>query len=121
MPSSNPKLWTKVDRYLADLLAPADDALTAAIEASHKAKLPAIDVPPLLGKFLALLIQVSGAKRVLEIGTLGGYSTTWMARAIPTNGKVITLELEPKHAEIARANLTRAGVIDRVDVRLGTR
>lgn len=119
MPSSNLKLWTQVDHYLADLLAPADDALTAAIEANHKAKLPAIDVPPLLGKFFALLIQISGTKRILEIGTLGGYSTTWMARAIPADGKVVTLELDPKHAEVARANLTRAGVIGRVDLRLG--
>ena len=119
MPETTSKLWTQVDHYLADLFAPVDDALTAALEANHKADLPAIDVPPLLGKFLALLIQISGAKRVLEIGTLGGYSTTWMARAIPADGKVITLELEPRHAEIARANITRAGVMDRVEIRLG--
>jgi predicted O-methyltransferase YrrM len=119
MPETKSKLWAQVDHYLADLFAPADDALAAALDANHKADLPAIDVPPLLGKFLALLIQISGTKRVLEIGTLGGYSTTWMARAIPADGKVITLELEQHHAEIARANLTRAGVIDHVEIRLG--
>lgn len=119
MPETTSKLWTQVDHYLADLFAPADDALTTALEANHKADLPAIDVPPLFGKFLTLLIQISGAKRVLEIGTLGGYSTIWLARAIPADGKVITLELEPRHAKIASANLTRAGVIGRVDLRLG--
>lgn len=119
MPETKSKLWTQVDHYLADLFAPADEALAAALEANHKADLPAIDVPPLLGKFLALLIQISGTKRVLEIGTLGGYSTIHLARAIPADGKVITLELDPHHAETARANLTRAGVIDRVEIRLG--
>ena len=113
------ELWKQVDGYLGSLLAPADDALTAALATNHEANLPAIDVPVQLGKFLALMIQISGSKRVLEIGTLGGYSTIWMARAIPAAGQVVTLELEPRHAEIARANLARAGVLDRVDLRVG--
>lgn len=113
------KIWAEVDRYLGDLLAPHDAGLAHAIQANQSAGLPSIDVPPLLGKFLDLTIRISGARRVLEIGTLGGYSTIWMARALPDGGKVITLELEPRHAEIARANFEAAGVSDRVEIRLG--
>jgi predicted O-methyltransferase YrrM len=114
------EVWTQVDRYLDDLLAPADEALTAALHSNTDAHLPAIDVPAQLGKFLGFLIQVSGARRVLEIGTLGGYSTIWMARAIPANGIVVTLEIDPHHADIARANLAFAGLLDRVEIRLGS-
>jgi predicted O-methyltransferase YrrM len=114
------KIWAQVDRYLDDLLAPADEALTAALHSNADANLPAIDVPPQLGKFLGFLIQVSGARRVLEIGTLGGYSTIWLARAVPVNGIVVTLELDSRHAEIARTNLAIAGVLDRVEVRVGS-
>ena len=114
-----PNTWTEVDRYFGDLLSPADEALKAALAANQKADLPAIDVTPLQGKFLDLLVRISGAKRVLELGTLGGYSTLWLARALPPDGRVISLELEPRHAEIARANLQRAGVLERVDVRVG--
>jgi predicted O-methyltransferase YrrM len=114
------EIWAQVDRYFDDLLAPADEALTAALQSNNDAHLPTIDVPAQLGKFLGFLIQISGARRVLEIGTLGGYSTIWMARAIPANGNVVTLELNPHHAEIARANLAHAGVLDRVDVRVGS-
>lgn len=113
------ELWKQVDDYLAGLLVPEDEALTAVVKANREANLPAIDVPPQLGKFLALLITISGAKRVLEIGTLGGYSTIWLARALPADGKVVTLELEPRHAEIARQNLERAGVSGRVEIRVG--
>jgi predicted O-methyltransferase YrrM len=113
------KIWADVDRYLGDRLAPHDAALTRALDANHESGLPAIDVPPLLGKFLEVMIRIAGARRVLEIGTLGGYSTIWMARALPPDGRVITLELEPKHAEIARANLEAAGVLDRVEIRVG--
>jgi predicted O-methyltransferase YrrM len=112
--------WTQVDNYLDDLLAPADEALTAALHSNAQANLPAIDVPAQLGKFLAFLIQVSGARRVLEIGTLGGYSTIWLARAVPTDGIVVTLELDPRHAEVARTNLAFAGVLDRVEIRVGS-
>ena len=112
------ELWTQVDGYLAGLLVPADSALNAAATANREASLPAIDVPPQFGKFLELLIRISGSKRVLEIGTLGGYSTIWLARAIPADGKVITLELEPRHAEIAHENLQRAGVLECVEIRV---
>jgi predicted O-methyltransferase YrrM len=113
------KIWAEVDNYLGSLLAPHDAALTRALDANHEAGLPSIDVPPLLGKFLDVMIRISGARRVLEIGTLGGYSTIWMARALPPVGQVVTLELEARHAEIARANLKAAGVLDRVEIRVG--
>jgi predicted O-methyltransferase YrrM len=113
------KLWTAVDRYFGDKLAPFDPALEAALAANRAADLPAIDVTPLQGKFLELLVRISGARRVLEIGTLGGYSTLWLARALPEDGRVVSLELEPRHAKIARANLENAGLSDRVDIRVG--
>jgi predicted O-methyltransferase YrrM len=113
------KIWTDVDRYFEDTLLPNDEALDAALRANRAAGLPSIDVTPLQGKFLELLVRISGARRVLEIGTLGGYSTIWLARAIPKDGRLITLELDSKHAEIARANLKRAELLDRVDLREG--
>ena len=112
-------LWASIDRYLGDLLAPSDEKLEAAVKANRKARLPAIDVSPLQGKFLQVLIQMTQAKRVLEIGTLGGYSTIWMARALPKRGRVISLEFNPRHAEVARANLHCAGLLNRVDIRVG--
>jgi predicted O-methyltransferase YrrM len=112
-------VWTKVDRYFGDLLAPADATLDAALKANQQAGLPQIDVTSLQGKFLDFLVRVSGAKRVLEIGTLGGYSTIWLARALPQGGRVVTLELDPHHARVARGNLQNAGVLDRVDLRVG--
>jgi predicted O-methyltransferase YrrM len=112
-------LWTSVDRYFGDLLAPSDEKLEAAVKANRKARLPAIDVSPLQGKFLQVLVHMTQAKRVLEIGTLGGYSTIWMARALPKGGRIISLEFSPRHAEIARANLHCAGLLRRVDIRVG--
>jgi predicted O-methyltransferase YrrM len=112
-------VWAKVDRYFGDLLVKPDAALDAAISANREADLPAIDVTPLQGKFLELIVRVSGAKRILEIGTLGGYSTIWLARALPAGGSVVSLELEPRHAKIARANLKRAGLAERVEIRVG--
>jgi predicted O-methyltransferase YrrM len=112
-------LWTSVDRYLGDLLAPSDDKLEAAVKANRKARLPAIDVSPLQGKFLQVLVHMAQARRVLEIGTLGGYSTIWMARALPRGGRITSLEFSPRHAEIARANLHCAGLLRRVDIRVG--
>lgn len=112
-------VWAKVDRYFGDLLVKPDPALDAAIAANREADLPAIDVTPLQGKFLELIVRVSGAKRVLEIGTLGGYSTIWLARALPAGGNVVSLELEPRHAKIARANLKRSGLAERVEIRVG--
>jgi predicted O-methyltransferase YrrM len=111
--------WTTVDRYITDLLLPADPSLDAAIEASTAAGLPAIAVSPALGKLLHVLAKAVGARRILEIGTLGGYSTIWLARALPAGGRVITLEIDPKHAEVARRNFERAGVADRIDLKLG--
>ncbi|MGV9410678.1 O-methyltransferase [Nocardia sp. NPDC003693] len=109
--------WADVDRYLVDTLVGDGDAAT--LDANAAAGLPAIDVSPPQGKFLYLLAKSARARRVLEIGTLGGYSTTWLARAAGKDGRVVTLEFEPKHAEVARANLDRAGVGDRVDIRVG--
>ena len=112
-------VWSAVDNYFGDLLIPADDKLVAALAANQNAGLPAIDVSRLQGKFLELLVRISGARRILEIGTLGGYSTIWLARALPEGGRIVTLEFDPHHAEVARANLLNAGVLDRVDLRVG--
>lgn len=112
-------VWSEVDRYFGDLLVAPDPALEAAIAANRKADLPAIDVTPLQGKFLEMLVRATGARRILEIGTLGGYSTIWLARALGKGGNVVSLELEPHHAKIARANLKKAGLIDRVEIRVG--
>ncbi len=116
---SGQALWTEVDNYFTDLLAPTDPMLEAALKANQKAGLPAIDVSPLQGKFLHVLVQMTQAHRVLEIGLLGGYSTIWMARALPRGGRIVSLEFSPKHAEVARANLRHAGLLSRVDVRVG--
>jgi predicted O-methyltransferase YrrM len=118
MTKKNQPVWTDVDRYFGRLI-PPDPAADAAIEANRKADLPAIDVTPLQGMFLELLVRISGAHRVLEIGTLGGYSTLWLARALPQNGSVVSLELDPHHAAIARANLQNAGLLERAEIRIG--
>ncbi|GAB2651264.1 O-methyltransferase [Prescottella soli] len=111
--------WAEVDDYLVETVVGVDDDLTAALGANAAAELPPIDVSPPQGKFLNLLARMVGATRVLEIGTLGGYSTIWLARAVGEAGRVVTLEYEPKHAAVARANLDRAGVGSRVDIRIG--
>ena len=113
------RTWTSVDRYLDDLLVGRDTVLEAALQASVDAGLPAIAVSPTQGKLLNLLARVRGARTILEIGTLGGYSTIWLARALPADGHLITLERDPKHAEVARANIGSAGLTARVEVRLG--
>jgi predicted O-methyltransferase YrrM len=115
----NQEQWTAVDRYLADLFVPPDPALAGALEASAAAGLPAINVSPNLGKFLHLVARVQGARSILEIGTLGGYSTIWLARALPPDGRLITLEADPKHAAVARANFVRAGLAEVIELRLG--
>jgi predicted O-methyltransferase YrrM len=112
-------LWTAVDRYLTDLFVPTDPALDAALAASAAAGLPPHHVSPNQGKLLLLLAQLQGARTILEIGTLGGYSTIWLARALPAGGRLITLEADPRHAEVARTNIARAGLADVADVRLG--
>jgi predicted O-methyltransferase YrrM len=113
------ELWTAVDRYITDALVPPDAALDAALADSAAASLPSINVAPNQGKLLHLLARVHGACSILEIGTLGGYSTIWLARALPSGGHLLTLEVDPKHAEVARANLARAGLAEVVEVRLG--
>jgi predicted O-methyltransferase YrrM len=117
--SPNQPQWTAVDRYITDLLVGSDPVLEAALQANAAAGLPSIDVTPNQGKLLHLLARMLPARRILEIGTLGGYSTIWLARALPAEGRLITLEAEPKHAEVARANLQRAGLERVVDLRLG--
>jgi len=113
--------WDDVDNYLAGILVGEDEALDGALEASAKAGLPAISVSPLQGKFLNLLARLMGARRVLEIGSLGGYSAIWLARALPAapEGKLISLEVEPRHAEVARANIAKAGLSGTAEVVVG--
>lgn len=111
--------WTKVDRYIEEKLIPTDPVLEETLVANRKAGLPAIDVTPALGKLLHLLARMQGASRILEIGTLGGYSTIWLARALPPDGKLVTLELDPHHAATAANNIGRAGLAALVDIRLG--
>ncbi|TIQ28304.1 MAG: O-methyltransferase [Mesorhizobium sp.] len=113
------RTWKAVDDYIVASLFDAGPALDAVLAANREQGLPAIDVSPAQGKLLSLLVRIGGAKKVLEIGTLGGYSTIWMARGLPADGKVVTLELDPHHAEVARSNFERAGVSDKVDLRLG--
>ena len=111
--------WRDVDLYLAGKLLGDDPALDAALKANEAGGLPAIDVSPVQGKLLHLLARATAARRILEIGTLGGYSTIWLARAVPTDGKVVTLEIDPHHAAVARTNLDRAGVGEKVEIRVG--
>lgn len=113
------QLWSEVDDYLSGVLVPSDPALEAALLASEKAGLPSIAVAPNQGKLLNLLARMIGARSILEIGTLGGYSTIWLARALPPQGRLVTLEFDPKHAEVARGNLDAAGLGGLVDVRVG--
>ena len=113
------KLWTAVEEYVDSRLIPADPVLEAVRTASETAGLPSIAVSPSQGRLLYLLARMMGAKRILEIGTLGGYSAICLARALPADGKLITLEFEPKHFEVARANIARAGLSNLVDQRLG--
>jgi predicted O-methyltransferase YrrM len=111
--------WTAIDDYITGALVKPDEVLDAAIAASAAAGLPTIAVSPALGKLLNLFTSLANARRILEFGTLGGYSTIWLARALPPDGRLITLEYEQKHAEVARANIARAGLADLVDVRVG--
>jgi len=112
--------WSDVDAYIVDRLVPADPILDQALADNHTAGLPAIDVAPNQGKLLHILARVAGAKRILEIGTLGGYSTIWLARALPPDGMLVTLEFSPNHARVARANIDRAGLSHLVTIHVGT-
>jgi predicted O-methyltransferase YrrM len=111
--------WSAVDRYLTDLLVPEDEPLRSALRASEEAGLPPIQVSPAQGKFLHVLARALAARRILEIGTLGAYSTIWLARALPPGGRLITLEADPVHARVARANIAHAGLDAMVELRLG--
>lgn len=113
------ELWAETDEYIAGLLAPHDEALEAAVRMSEEAGLPSIQVSPPLGKLLHLLARTIGARTVLEFGTLGGYSTIWLGRALPQDGRLVTLEAEPHNAEVAAANIERAELGDVVDLRVG--
>ncbi len=112
-------IYTAVDRYINDLFAPPDDALEGAVRAAAEAGLPPIQVTPSQGKLLHVLARLCGARRILEIGTLGGYSAIWLGRALGAGGRLVTLELSREHAAVARASLERAGLSDRVEVLVG--
>ncbi len=118
MPESE-RLWAEVDDYAARCLLPRDPVLDEVLTRNRDAGLPAIDVSPLQGSFLALLVSISGARNVLEIGTLGGYSSIWMARVLPADGRLITLERDDRHADVARRNFATAGLGDKIELRLG--
>lgn len=112
-------LWTAVDAYIAERLLAQDSALEAALAASEAAGLPSIAITPNQGKLLELLARIHGAQRILELGTLGGYSTIWLVRALPEHGRLITLERDPAYAEVARANIANAGLSNVVEIRVG--
>ena len=114
------ELWTSVDDYISNLFVPFDAVMQEALATSEAAGLPSISVAPNEGKLLMLLAQICGARKILEIGTLGGYSTIWLARGITSGGTLITLEASAKHAEIARINIARAGLTDVIEVRVGS-
>ncbi|WP_282936858.1 O-methyltransferase [Paenibacillus sp. RC67] len=111
--------WNQVDQYMQEQLIPNDPVLEEALANNQKAGLPAYDVSPSQGKLLNLFIQMRGAQRILEIGTLGGYSTIWMARALPSDGHLVTIEVDPHHAEVARTNLALAQIDHKVELRVG--
>lgn len=119
IPAALQKKWTAVDNYIESQLVPPDPVLEAARKASRAARLPDIAVTPSQGKLLYLLARSQTARNILEIGTLAAYSTIWLGRALPSDGRLITLEFNPKHAEVARANIARAGLSDRVELREG--
>ncbi|RAV19392.1 O-methyltransferase [Paenibacillus contaminans] len=116
----NPRsTWEKVDEYITERLIPQDDVLESVLAANQQARLPAYDVTPAQGKLLHLLVRMQGAKRIMEIGTLGAYSTIWLARALPSDGHIVTLELDPFHAQVARSNIALAGMNDKIELRVG--
>jgi predicted O-methyltransferase YrrM len=117
--SRHEQRWDEVDAYLVDTFLPRDEAFAAALAESDKAGLPAIQVSPPQGRLLELLARLLNARTILEIGTLGGYSTLWLARGLGTGGRILTLELDAKHAEVARRNFARAGRADAIEIRLG--
>jgi predicted O-methyltransferase YrrM len=119
MSQADQNQWTAVDAYMTGLLAPSDPALEAALQATIDAGMPQINVAPNQGKLLQVLARALGARRILEIGTLAGYSTIWLARALPADGQLVTLEIDPQHAAVASANIAHAGLAQQVEVRQG--
>ncbi len=117
--TSQPLMWSQVDDYICDTLVPADAMLSETLAASAAAGLPDINVSPAQGRMLELFARMLGARRILEIGTLAGYSTLWLARALPDGGRVVTLEADAGHAAVAAANFARSGLGDRIDLRVG--
>lgn len=113
------QIFEKVDRYISDLLAPEDEVLQETIKSLDDAGMPQISVTANQGKFLQVLVMMCNAKRILELGTLGGYSTIWLARSIPDDGKVLTVEFDPRHAAIAKKNIEKAGLSGKVELRVG--
>jgi caffeoyl-CoA O-methyltransferase len=118
MPES-PDLFTIIDRYIVELYVPTDEALEFALQSAKKAGLPEIQVSASQGKLIYLLAKIVGARRILEVGTLGGYSTIWLARALPEDGRMVTLEVEALHADVARSNVARAGLSGKVEIIVG--
>ena len=113
------KIFEQVDAYIRGLLAPEDDVLTSTIKSLDREGLPQISVSANQGKFLQVLALLCNASKILELGTLGGYSTIWMARAIPEGGKIVTIEIDPRHADVAKRNIEAAGLLAKVDIRVG--
>ena len=113
------ELWTSVDNYLGEVLVRQDRHLDNAVAASDAAGLPSIQVSPPQGKLLEIMIEMMGARNILEVGTLGGYSTIWMARSLPVDGHVVTIEIDPKHAHVAQENFNRAGLAQKIELRTG--
>jgi predicted O-methyltransferase YrrM len=113
------QLWSEVDTYIVEKLLPADAVMVEVLEANRKGKLPPIDVSAAQGRFLELLVRITGARNILEIGTLGGYSTIWMARGMPADSRIVTLEYSRMHALVARGNFQKAGLADRIELRIG--
>jgi caffeoyl-CoA O-methyltransferase len=113
------KVFETVDKYISDLFIPPDEALSAAERSHLQENIPLINVSPNLGKLLHLFVKLSKAKKILELGTLAGYSTIWMAKALPVDGRLISLEIDPRHAEVARKNIERAGLSSKVEIRVG--
>jgi len=120
MATNEEEIWSRAEQYIVEHLLGRDEALDSLLAAAQAAGMPDIQVSPTHGKLLMLLAQMHGAKKILEIGTLAGYSTIWLARALPAEGKLVTLEVDPKHAAVARGNIAKAGFADRVEVREGS-
>jgi len=120
MATKEEEIWSRAEQYIVEHLLGRDEALDSVLAAAQAAGMPDIQVSPTHGKLLMLLAQMHGAKKILEIGTLAGYSTIWLARALPAEGKLVTLEFDPKHAAVARGNIAKAGFAERVEVRVGS-